>query len=439
MVARQFFTERKKGTDSPDVHRDRLRQLREWRAGDCPRFWRPAERYHYYYNTGLGLRSLGGAGWQVLEVRETNRTNNTYKQYVWGVNYIDAPVVRFRDSADDTTLDEALYYTYDAQFNVTALIDATAGSGTRGEVVERYVYDPYGKATRYDDDWSATVSWSSSKQNELLYCGYRHDPESEFYHVRHRYYHPTLGRWATRDPAGYVDGGSMYVYCWSAPTCWVDAYGTTATQPTTQPTTQPSPLPSIDNQTSWKESPLGKEVVVTGGTVTLNDCGNIDVDDWTNPKHPLKAEVEGVVSTKEKPCYEITTVILHGQFTVLVKRQYLEFWNKKHPKEQYTEEQIRNHEVMHYTSWLNGVKKAIRKAKKEDWRTDETGKTDIAAFKRKVEAKITNYMKKRWEEEDTHPGEDWKRFWADPANMPSSQPTSAPASQPASHPASQGV
>jgi RHS repeat-associated protein len=33
------------------------------------------------------------------------------------------------------------------------------------------------------------------------------------YHVRHRVYDPSLGRWLTRDPAGFVDGMNLYEYC----------------------------------------------------------------------------------------------------------------------------------------------------------------------------------------------------------------------------------
>jgi len=84
---------------------------------------------------------------------------------------------------------------------------------TSGAAVERYVYDPYGKVTIYDDDWSDTVSWANSEQNEILYCGYRFDPESGLYHVRNRMYHTTLGRWMQRDPKGYVDGMGLYEYC----------------------------------------------------------------------------------------------------------------------------------------------------------------------------------------------------------------------------------
>jgi RHS repeat-associated protein len=51
----------------------------------------------------------------------------------------------------------------------------------------------------------------------VLYCGYRWDGETGLYHVRHRMYHATLGRWIQRDPAGYQDGPSLYEYGGSKP------------------------------------------------------------------------------------------------------------------------------------------------------------------------------------------------------------------------------
>ena len=150
-------------------------------------------------------------------------------QYVWGTRYIDAPTCRDRDTSDGSggdpdgdctdSDDEHLYTTQDANFNTTALVDASDGS-----VVERVVYDPYGTPTFYDGSW-ANASSSSAYDNEILFCGYRFDPESGLYHVRHRMYHPTLGRWLQRDPLGYVDGMSLYEYVRSAPGLTTDWIG----------------------------------------------------------------------------------------------------------------------------------------------------------------------------------------------------------------------
>jgi RHS repeat-associated protein len=46
-----------------------------------------------------------------------------------------------------------------------------------------------------------------------------------FAHVRHRVLDSTLGRWTRRDPAGYVDGGSLLRYSLANPVVWSDATG----------------------------------------------------------------------------------------------------------------------------------------------------------------------------------------------------------------------
>ncbi len=115
--------------------------------------------------------------------------------------------------------------------NVTALVDVYDGA-----VVERYIYDAYGKVTvlhglRDNDgtdtsgsEWSARAA-ADDFDNEILYCGYRYDPETGLYQVRNRYYHPTLGRWVSRDPIGYADGMNVYEYVASCPITYLDAQG----------------------------------------------------------------------------------------------------------------------------------------------------------------------------------------------------------------------
>jgi RHS repeat-associated protein len=115
--------------------------------------------------------------------------------------------------------DNTLYYTTDANFNVTALVDAETG-----EVVERYMYDPYGKATVCEEDWTPREDNASAVANDFLYCGYRFDAETGLYNVRHRYYHPTLGRWTQRD-SGYLDALNLYEYARGMPSGAVDPRG----------------------------------------------------------------------------------------------------------------------------------------------------------------------------------------------------------------------
>jgi len=128
-------------------------------------------------------------------------------QYVWDVRYIDAAVCRDEDQSDPLNeictdeADEHLYFCQEANYNVTALVD-----GSDGGVGERYVYDPYGRATVYDGTWTNTVSWGDGRKNALRFCGYRYDPLTGLYHVRRRGYHPALGPWLQRDPGA---GGTM--------------------------------------------------------------------------------------------------------------------------------------------------------------------------------------------------------------------------------------
>ena len=150
------------------------------------------------------------------------------------MQYIDAPVIRYRDGNFNGSLadsaDSSLYYLYDANFNVTGLM-----RNTDAQVVERYMYDPYGKLTVLNGqadadgavaDWSADTSPDASDWgNELLYCGYRRDVETGLYHVRHRYYHPTMGRWVSRDPAWGSGQPNLLLYTDGQPAWHVDPLG----------------------------------------------------------------------------------------------------------------------------------------------------------------------------------------------------------------------
>jgi RHS repeat-associated protein len=193
---------------------------------------------HFFYNEQ----------WQVIEERSTNNQQQaTIAQYVWDARYIDSPVVRFHDSNADGDLsdpaDNTLYYTTDANWNVTGLVN------TSGQVVERYAYTPYGQVTvlegQVDRDGNPTVDWSgdadnaSDVGNSVLYGGYRFDVETGLYQVRNRYYHPTLGRFANRDPIVYAGGANLYGYY------GLDPMGT---GPTTMPVT---PRPRIRPRDEW--------------------------------------------------------------------------------------------------------------------------------------------------------------------------------------------
>ncbi len=172
--------------------------------------------------------------WQLVQVDELATTPDpdewyVVEQYVWDMRYIDAPIYRLRDTTanggeTDNVLDEQLYCLNDANMNVTAVVDPDAANPA-SLVVERYAYDPYGQLIVLDADFTLDSGNESDVDNQILFAGYHHDPQTGFYLARNRYHHPRLGRWITRDPAGYVDGMSLYQYVMSRPLYYTDPMG----------------------------------------------------------------------------------------------------------------------------------------------------------------------------------------------------------------------
>jgi RHS repeat-associated protein len=146
-------------------------------------------------------------------------------RYVRDVRCSGAPVLHWEDT-DDGDVDEMLYDSNDANMNVTALVD------TGGDVVERWLYDPYGRPTSLhgaDDADGAVTEWGVDAQHDrftrFLYAGYHRGWEADFYHVRHRTYHPTLGRWLSRDPLDRAGDVNRYEYSGSSPASQLDPMG----------------------------------------------------------------------------------------------------------------------------------------------------------------------------------------------------------------------
>ena len=119
-------------------------------------------------------------------------------QYVWSSVYVDALILRDRNNNGDGTLDERLWVVQDANYNITALFDNS------GNLVERYVYDPFGQATVLDASWNVVAA--SAFGWLYLHQGGRFDATSGLYHFRFRDYSPTLGRWTSLDPLRYDAG-----------------------------------------------------------------------------------------------------------------------------------------------------------------------------------------------------------------------------------------
>jgi RHS repeat-associated protein len=159
---------------------------------------------------------------QILEERVDG---DVQVQYVWGFRYVDELILRDRDSTGDGTLNQRHYALQDANFNVTAIVD------TSGDVVERYRYSPYGERTVLNADFSPHSNpTSGSYAFAVGHQGLMRDPESGLMYNRARMLHPVLGRFVQRDPLGYVDGMSLYLYVMGGPIIHRDPYGLTTVQ-----------------------------------------------------------------------------------------------------------------------------------------------------------------------------------------------------------------
>jgi RHS repeat-associated protein len=162
-----------------------------------------SETLHLYYTQP--------SQWQVIEERLGTSPDSAdpVSQTIWGLRYIDDYLLRDRDTDGNGTLNERLYALQDANWNVTSLAD------TGGTVQERYAYTPYGVPSCLTPSFAPRAS--SSYAWNTLYCGYRYEPATGLYHVRHRVLQPVLGVWVQRDPLGLAAGPNLYQYGHSIP------------------------------------------------------------------------------------------------------------------------------------------------------------------------------------------------------------------------------
>ena len=158
-------------------------------------------------------------GWQVLEEREISgdsKPTTPYRQFVYG-NYIDEPIIMDvnENSATDSyttgTADSRYFYLQNTLYSVYALTDEDQ------KIVEAYEYDPYGKHVLIEDGDSdgyvefnatdtRTEEGASEVGNHPTFTGRGFDAETGNMGFRRRIYLALLGRFASPDPGGYLDG-----------------------------------------------------------------------------------------------------------------------------------------------------------------------------------------------------------------------------------------
>jgi RHS repeat-associated protein len=188
--------------------------------------------------------------WQVLEEKVGS---NTAKRYVWSPVYVDALILRDRDTDANGTLDERLWVQQDANFNVTALVN---GSGV---VVERYVYDAFGVVTIYSPDYT-TMRSSSLYAVTYLWQGRPNESITATYNFRNREVSPTLGRPIQLDMLRFR-AGDVNFYRWEAnsPLNHTDPFGTEITLEQGNDDGSSGPINDALHQQICITRPTGKE------------------------------------------------------------------------------------------------------------------------------------------------------------------------------------
>ncbi len=156
-------------------------------------------------------------GWLLVAELNAASDNARVKTYTWGPDISgsfggaggNGGVLIFQDHT--STVNESFYPAYDAQGNVTGLID------TFGNLDAAYEYDPFGKLIRHAGPRSASMS--------LLYGTKYTDMESGLIYYGYRYYDPRQGRFINRDPIGEEGGINLYGFVGNSPVNRVDYLG----------------------------------------------------------------------------------------------------------------------------------------------------------------------------------------------------------------------
>ncbi|MBX9583464.1 MAG: RHS repeat-associated core domain-containing protein, partial [Gemmataceae bacterium] len=196
--------------------------------------------------------------------------SNTAARYVWSPAYVDALVLRDRDTDSNGTLDERLWAQQDANWDLTALVN---GSGV---AVERYAYDPFGARTVYDGSYTVRTG-GTAYANPIGFQGLRQDGPSGLLEADRRWYSPTLGRWTALDPIVYLAGdGNLYRFVGNEPTGATDPSGLappgnagpsgkddapsikSVVLPTLPPAPRPQPLPGQPKSDTSQDPPVKK-------------------------------------------------------------------------------------------------------------------------------------------------------------------------------------
>ena len=124
-------------------------------------------------------------------------------------------LVETRNNVDDGSPTQLIRFQF-----TNHLGTATLELNRQARVISYEEYSPYGSTT-----YQAVDKAIKASAKRYQYTGKERDEESGVYYHGARYYAPWLGRWASCDPAGMVDGVNIYLYAQLNPLANRDANG----------------------------------------------------------------------------------------------------------------------------------------------------------------------------------------------------------------------
>ena len=114
------------------------------------------------------------------------------------------------------------------------------------QIISYEEYTPFGSTS-----YQIVRSRTEVSRKRYRFTGKERDKETGFYYHGARYYAPWLGRWASPDPAGLVDGPNLYAYVQNSPLTMSDPTGLWG----------------------WREVAVVAAVVVVGTVVSVATAG----------------------------------------------------------------------------------------------------------------------------------------------------------------------
>jgi RHS repeat-associated protein len=157
-------------------------------------------------------------GWNLLAI--LNPQSSIVQSFAWGLDLSGSlqgagGVGGLLWVSDATTINgqpSAHGACYDGNGNVAALVNFADGS-----LSARYEYGPFGEAVRQ--------TGAMAEANPFCFSTKFTDNESGHLYYGYRYYLPSLGRWASRDPLGERGGVNVYSFLSANPIARIDRLG----------------------------------------------------------------------------------------------------------------------------------------------------------------------------------------------------------------------